>query len=397
MATYLSGFNTGPSQAAYLAQLEAQRLMNPGLAQYGSALPMGVRTAGGAAGGAASSGSGGGLPGSYLDAYNEARAANEQRYEDILTGYQDRSNQYQENAAGLRDDVLNGYDARYQRGMQNLEGLGNQEKIDVQRQFGELAAANQQDLVNRGLTGTTIMPTMRQGILREQTDALSRINERLQNQRLGLDASLSGDGLSAQERLGQSILSGTAGMQGDTLQFAERRSDTYPDFNQLAALAQSYGAAGGMAGMNGGASPFAPQWNSMQSLGYQMPQPIGNFVQPWWFQPDGFGQQQQQPMAAGMGNAIGGALNGAFNPAGGNQAPAAPWGVDGSQQQSMGGMDGMPSSGDPQLDAAYEQVVAILGRPPTSVEEAMWALDQAHVQTAAIPGYADFSYGRVVA
>ena len=162
--------------------------------------------------------------------------------------------------------------------MNALQGQGQQEAIDIQRRYGELGAANQQDMVNRGLTGTTIMPTMRQGIAREQEGALSRLNERLINQRIGMDSQLSGDALSAQERLGQSILQGTAGVQGDTLGFAERRTDAYPDMNQLINLAAMYGAAGGM---YGGGNQFQPDMISMQQMGYQIPQwnQFG-FVQP---------------------------------------------------------------------------------------------------------------------
>ena len=278
MATYMVGPNTGPMQAAYLAQLQ-DAYMRPGISEMGSAFggQFGYGGAMGAMGGGAGGG-GMGVPQDYQRAYEEARAANEERYKNILTGYQDRSNQYQEGAAGLRDDVLGGYDARYQRNMNALQGQGQQEAIDIQRRYGELGAANQQDMVNRGLTGTTIMPTMRQGIAREQEGALSRLNERLINQRIGMDSQLSGDALSAQERLGQSILQGTAGVQGDTLGFAERRTDAYPDMNQLINLAAMYGAAGGM---YGGGNQFQPDMISMQQMGYQIPQwnQFG-FVQP---------------------------------------------------------------------------------------------------------------------
>jgi hypothetical protein len=201
---------------------------------------------GGSSGGAGGSSGyyGGAIPNEYQRAYEEARAANEQRYQDILSGYQDRSNEFQQRQAGNTDDVLTGYENRYQRGMDLLNGLGDQEKRDVTESYQKLGAANQQDMTNRGLTGTTIMPTMRAGIERERQDALSRVNERLQREQLMTDAGLSGDALGAQERMYGQGLAGYMGATGDTLGFAERRNDTYPDMNQLMGLAQQYGASG---------------------------------------------------------------------------------------------------------------------------------------------------------
>ena len=386
MATFMVGPNTGPMQAAYLAQLQ-DAYMRPGIAEMGSAwtrpLQYGGSAMGGAAGGAM------GVPQDYQRAYEEAKAANEERYKNILTGYQDRSNQYQEGAAGLRDDVLGGYDARYQRNMNALQGQGQQEAIDIQRRYGELGAANQQDMVNRGLTGTTIMPTMRQGIAREQEGALSRLNERLINQRLGLDSQLSGDALSAQERLGQSILQGAAGVQGDKLGFAERRTDAYPDMNQLINLAAMYGAAGGM---YGGGNQYQPDMISMQQMGYQIPQwnQFG-FVQPVapqrpaqprpprpfeWEGPVGVGVNDiNGPIPrSDFGKAAGfGAANGAF----------LEWRNDGLQFDP----NGLPGPGAPgaaalqnptevQLASLVEQATRLNGgRPPQTVEEAVYLLE----------------------
>lgn len=295
MATFLSGPNLGPAQAAYLGNLED--LYGMGQARQGGGLNS-LYGYGGSSGGAGGSSGyyGGAIPNEYQRAYEEARAANEQRYQDILSGYQDRSNEFQQRQAGNTDDVLTGYENRYQRGMDLLNGLGDQEKRDVTESYQKLGAANQQDMTNRGLTGTTIMPTMRAGIERERQDALSRVNERLQREQLMTDAGLSGDALGAQERMYGQGLAGYMGATGDTLGFAERRNDTYPDMNQLMGLAQQYGASG--AGYGGG-----PGYDmvSPSQLGYSLPGAGGgmamnhgmqNWVQPW-AQPQA--QPQQNP------------------------------------------------------------------------------------------------------
>lgn len=391
MATYMVGPNTGPMQAAYLAQLQ-DAYMRPGIAEMGSAFggQFGYGGAMGAMGGGAGGAGGGGMgvPQDYQRAYEEAKAANEERYKNILTGYQDRSNQYQEGAAGLRDDVLGGYDARYQRNMNAIQNLGQQEATDIQRRYGELKSANKQDMVNRGLTGTTIMPTMDQGIAREQEGALSRLNERLISQRIGLDSQLSGDAISAQERLGQSILTGAAGVQGDTLGFAERRTDAYPDMNQLIQLAAMYGAAGGM---YGGGNAFQPQMVSLGQMGYQIPQwQQYGFVQPVAPQrPD----QPRPPRPFEWEGQMGvqnpvlqGPLTDAANGVGMGM-------VDGMQMQwRQDGMqfdpNGQPHPGAPgaaasmsnpteiQLASLVERATQLNGgRPPQTVEEAVYLLE----------------------
>ena len=87
MATFPVGPNTGPDQAAYLAQLQ-DAYSQPGIEYYGSAFGQaGMATPYGGYGG----GGGGNVVNAYQQAYDEAKAANEQRYQDILTGYQDRS------------------------------------------------------------------------------------------------------------------------------------------------------------------------------------------------------------------------------------------------------------------------------------------------------------------
>lgn len=300
MATFLSGPNLGPAQAAYLANLEDMYSAAQGRQGGGLNSVVGYGGGGGRQGGGGSSGYyGGAIPDAYQRAQEEAKAANEQRYQDILSGYQNRSNEFQQRQSGNTDDVLTGYENRYQRGMDLLSGLGTQEKRDIDESYQKLGASNQQDMVNRGLTGTTIMPTMRSGIERERQDALSRVNERLQREQLLADAGLSGDALGAQERMYGQGLAGYMGATGDTLGFAERRSDTYPDFNQLLGLAQQYGASG--AGYSNPNDPGYSMVNPSQ-LGYNIPGMGGqgyggmptnhgmrNWVQPW------ARPQQQQP------------------------------------------------------------------------------------------------------
>ena len=138
--------------------------------------------------------------GGYQGAYDEAKIANEQRYGDILKGYGER-------LKGLYTD---------------LEGMGKQEATNINRQWTSQGAALQQQNVGRGLYGSTVQPTMTAMIERGRGEALGGLTERLK--RLSLQYS------------GQYL--------GDTLNFMERRQDTYPNYAQGLRMAQMAGRSG---------------------------------------------------------------------------------------------------------------------------------------------------------
>lgn len=143
---------------------------------------------------------GGGLSGSYDRAMAEAKAANEARYQRILGGY---------------DDLLS-------QAKTELAGLGSQGAADINTAYAGQASQVGQQLVNSGLYGTTVLPTMQMGVERERLAAQNRLAEQVAQQRL----SVLGD-------LGQ-----------QRLNFMERRTDEYPDTNQLISLSQGAGQYG---------------------------------------------------------------------------------------------------------------------------------------------------------
>ncbi len=98
--------------------------------------------------------------------------------------------------------VNQGYDDRYTRNMQYLEGAGQQERKDINQQFTNAQAKSAADMSERGLGGTTVIPSINAGYARNRADAVGALEERLRQQRLSTDANLSGDALSARERMG---------------------------------------------------------------------------------------------------------------------------------------------------------------------------------------------------
>ena len=137
----------------------------------------------------------------YNKAYEEAKQANEERYQDILQGYEDR----------------------YGRGMGYIEARNSQGQADIDTAWRAREATGTQDMVSRGLTGTTIMPTMKMGYERERQAEQRRLENDILQQKLATDASLS----------------------GDTLAFKERRGDEYPDLRSFYEMQRSLGRYGG--------------------------------------------------------------------------------------------------------------------------------------------------------
>ncbi len=117
-------------------------------------------------------------------------------------GLGDLSTDIQGQFGTLESDVTGGFADRRTRILAGLEGSGEQERRDIQGQFDASGSRLAQDATSRGLAGTTIMPGISAANERERSDALGGLEERLRQQTAGVDAQLSGDFLSAQERLG---------------------------------------------------------------------------------------------------------------------------------------------------------------------------------------------------
>lgn len=105
--------------------------------------------------------------------------------------------------ANFANDLAQGYQDRYDTGIGMLEGWGDQERRDLQRDFDTALEADQANLRARGLGSSTITSTAQLGNQRERSEAMARLNERLNRERLGVHERLSGDLLGSQERVGQ--------------------------------------------------------------------------------------------------------------------------------------------------------------------------------------------------
>ena len=115
-------------------------------------------------------------------------------------------------------------EARYQEILQGLEGMGDQSRADIKSRWSGQATQGYQDLVSRGLTGTTVAPSLAAGYERGKSADLNRLDETLRAQKFG---------------------------------FMERRTDAQPDMGLYAQMAMAQGAAGSGGDYGGGGGSYA--------------------------------------------------------------------------------------------------------------------------------------------
>ena len=125
------------------------------------------------------------------------------------------------------------YQGSYLGMMDGARAYGQQEVADLREQGRWGKIQGQQDLTSRGLTGTTILPTMRMGRDRETAGNVGRARDR----HLAYKNNL------AQQRLG----------------FIERRTDTYPRLSDLSSMMTALGQYGGSSGLAYSGSLFGGQ------------------------------------------------------------------------------------------------------------------------------------------
>ena len=214
--------------------------------------------------------------------FNEANEANEQRYQDILSGYLDiigGLGRRQDTGVGERLDTLERiggrYQDRYNTGMGILANLGDQERRDIDRLVREQEGVALNDLVSRGLRDSSLAANVRQGFAERKGDLYGRLFERLKREQFGAHSQLSGDELGYLERGAGDVNAARDRLSGDVfsgmqnrLNFMERRNDIGPNAGLFAQLAQMYGESRPASGTNFAGVPI---YQDPQALGYRMP------------------------------------------------------------------------------------------------------------------------------
>ena len=135
---------------------------------------------------------------------------------EVQQGYQQRETDIADILAGL-GGLDADYGERRDRAMANLAGLGEQAKADITKQYEGLAGQLAQQMMDKGMTGTTVMPALQMQLAGEESAEQRRLSEDLARERITWDSLLSGEQLAAQERVDTLRASFGAQLSGDTL------------------------------------------------------------------------------------------------------------------------------------------------------------------------------------
>lgn len=111
---------------------------------------------------------------------------------------------------------------RYDKGMALLKNAGMQERADIAQGARNAQSAVGQNMVQRGLSGSTIAPTLMAGVQRDRYAEEGRLNERLRGEEAATHANLSGDRIGANERANSALNQIFAQLSGDTNAAADR-------------------------------------------------------------------------------------------------------------------------------------------------------------------------------
>lgn len=141
----------------------------------------------------------GGLLGSMTQGYG-------QREQDVMAGL-----------GGMQSDVLGQLKNLYGRSMANLKGAGDQERRDIEQSYGQRNSDIQQSLASSGMGNTTVGATMGLGVEREKRADMGRLEERLRQERIGLDTQLTGAQAQARQQMGSEAANMMAGLRGQGL------------------------------------------------------------------------------------------------------------------------------------------------------------------------------------
>jgi hypothetical protein len=223
----------------YKNDKDYRRLVDANPAYYGNAqgtaaTQLGI-SAGGASAGAGGVGQYGAMSG-IMDKLkgwqDQANAANEKRYQEILGDY------------GKQKDLV--------------QSMGGQEAADITQRYQSAFGSGMQDLISRGLSGSTLLPSLKMGMAKRESADQGRLQDRLKANTLNV-------------------------MQNEA-NFKERRTDSF-DMGPYLQMLQQIGAGGyGMASPAGGGGGGGYAWGgsgNSQSQNTRVRGAIGQQYNDW--------------------------------------------------------------------------------------------------------------------
>ena len=179
----------------------------------------------------------------YQTAYNEAKAANEARYKEILTGYKTRYGTAMDTLGTTRTAVTGKLASNRAEVLGGLQGLGEEELAGIGRRYTKERASTSQGLISSGLYSTTVAPAVLGGVTRREGYAMGEARERLRREKLGYISQLGSQELASLKELSATELMAQTGLKKEELDFMERREDEYPSESLYVQLMQGLGSS----------------------------------------------------------------------------------------------------------------------------------------------------------
>jgi len=222
----------------------------------------------------------------FTNSFNEGRAANHKRFEDVVTSYKEMLDKTQVQLAAMEehlDDAISihvttldeldaDYDELFEQIKTEIDGLAltlDADRLRVNDNFDGQISAAQQDLINRGLYTSGGWPTIQAGIEDRRETQLTEISQR--EQQLVADLALRKNEIYLRAfQMRNNIINSKMALTDRKQQFlryelsernnvlvgmygfVERRNDGYPDLNAMAQLTASIAESGASSWYSGG-------------------------------------------------------------------------------------------------------------------------------------------------
>jgi len=183
------------------------------------------------------------LMGEYQTAYDEAKKANLERYQQILAGYGTRYGTAMTDLGQSRTAVTGQLASNRAEVLGGLEGLGKEELAGIGRQYTRERASASQGLISSGLYSTTVAPAVLGGVGRREGYAVGAAQERLRREKLGYISQLGAQELQALKEMNAQELMTKTGLKKEELDFMERREDEYPSESLYVQLMKGLGSS----------------------------------------------------------------------------------------------------------------------------------------------------------
>ncbi len=133
------------------------------------------------------------------------------------TAYNGVQGQLAQGYNALDPSVLGGYGSLYQQALGDVANYGQVQQQQLQNQYAQQGAQQQQNLLNRGLGNSTVQNSIQTGLTQSEALARQNLGQNINQQQLGVLGSFGNQLVGAQQQLGQNKINQTLGLSQQQL------------------------------------------------------------------------------------------------------------------------------------------------------------------------------------